>query len=521
VIPFWNLLLQLYAVTTLAALLGLGLRELRRRGWAGISAAAELRIQVLLVIACFVLPFVPSPFQDRLRFEPLRKSMAATSFQEFDRKFPAAALVSPALGAAEKSFPWKMLLVVLALGCFVLPVVELFRLRRLLRTSLLWRRIGRVRLVFSDQLRIPLSAWWAGRAWVVLPQGMQLNPGLLQISVAHEIQHHRQRDTLWLYAFFLLRALTPLHPLRSLWSRAVEESQEEACDTALVDQGRVDRRAYARCLLEMAEISAGEGRRPACAAGLSSFSGRNNLKRRIEHMYEQQKIRRWVAPVLALVMGLTLSLASFASGNWIVDQRVSLSQAERMAEMARKGSDFPIVVNESVLRELNRYLGTAQGRAFLEQGKRNMETHRSVLREAAGRYGIPQEIFAVGMIESGFRNLPARANPIGAAGIWQFIPSTARNYGLRVDDALDERLHVELSTDAAFRYLLSNRLRFQDWLLAAMAYNIGEQALEKAIRRHGTRDPWELLRKGVKTDKDYLPRLMAMVLILRNPDSIR
>jgi membrane-bound lytic murein transglycosylase D len=107
-----------------------------------------------------------------------------------------------------------------------------------------------------------------------------------------------------------------------------------------------------------------------------------------------------------------------------------------------------------------------------------------------------------------------------SAGIWQFIPQTARNYGLRVDAQKDERLDMALLTDAAMRYLQANNLRFKDWQLALMAYNMGENAVQKAMVDLDTRDAWTLIRNGREGDKDYLAKFMAAVLIMRNPDSV-
>ncbi|MBF0363759.1 MAG: transglycosylase SLT domain-containing protein [Oligoflexia bacterium] len=101
-----------------------------------------------------------------------------------------------------------------------------------------------------------------------------------------------------------------------------------------------------------------------------------------------------------------------------------------------------------------------------------------------------------------------------------FIASTAIDYGLRVNEQVDERLNVDLLTDAANRYLLASKLKFMDWQLAVLAYNVGEHKLQEAIREVGSRDAWTLVRAGLKTDKDYYPRFMAAILIMRNPSCL-
>ena len=101
-----------------------------------------------------------------------------------------------------------------------------------------------------------------------------------------------------------------------------------------------------------------------------------------------------------------------------------------------------------------------------------------------------------------------------------FLAQTARNYGLRVDEQVDERLNAELLTGAAVRYLKGGNLRFNDWLLSVLGYNIGDNKVLAGIEATGSRDAWVLARKGYENDKDYLAKLMAAILIMRNPDSV-
>jgi membrane-bound lytic murein transglycosylase D len=150
-----------------------------------------------------------------------------------------------------------------------------------------------------------------------------------------------------------------------------------------------------------------------------------------------------------------------------------------------------------------------------------MKAYEGIIGKYVNKYGLPSELLAIPIIESGYQNnhVPSDIR-IKAAGLWQFIVSTARNYGLKVDDVVDERLDVPLATDAAMRYLQSNYLRFKDWQLATLAYNMGENAVQKGIVATGSRDAWTLIRNGHEGDKDYLPKLMAAILIMKNPDSV-
>lgn len=107
--------------------------------------------------------------------------------------------------------------------------------------------------------------------------------------------------------------------------------------------------------------------------------------------------------------------------------------------------------------------------------------------------GVPAELLAVGWVESRFN--PTALSPKGARGVWQFMPETARRYGLQVGDGRDDRTDLALSTRAAARHLADLYRQFGDWPLALAAYNAGADRIESAMTRAGARDfgrlrPW-------------------------------
>jgi hypothetical protein len=149
-----------------------------------------------------------------------------------------------------------------------------------------------------------------------------------------------------------------------------------------------------------------------------------------------------------------------------------------------------------------------------------MEDYRKGIEAKLAQYGVPEEFLAIPLVESGYQNLKQSENIGWGAGIWMFIESTARNYGLRVDDTMDERLDVDLLTDAAMRYLMANKLRFNDWQLAVLAYNMGEAKLQEAINETGSRDAWDIIGAGYNYDNNYYARIMAAIIIMKNPGVI-
>ncbi len=126
--------------------------------------------------------------------------------------------------------------------------------------------------------------------------------------------------------------------------------------------------------------------------------------------------------------------------------------------------------------------------------------------------GIPDDFKYVALIESGLMNV---VSPAGAAGFWQFLATTAREYGLEVNDFVDERYHVEKATQAACRYFLDGYRRFGNWTLAAAGYNMGNAGVS---RQMGTQmqNCYHDLHLNEETSR-YIFRILAVKHILENP----
>ncbi|MEW6211465.1 MAG: transglycosylase SLT domain-containing protein, partial [Acidobacteriota bacterium] len=135
--------------------------------------------------------------------------------------------------------------------------------------------------------------------------------------------------------------------------------------------------------------------------------------------------------------------------------------------------------------------------------------YREIIEQILGEESLPQGLIAVALIESAFN--PMAHSPKGARGIWQFMPATARRYGLAVEPGDDHRTHPEHSTRAAAKYLRYLYNRFGDWKLALAAYNAGEARIQRIIDSTRIRDFEEMSRRGllpVETRR-YVPAVMA------------
>jgi membrane-bound lytic murein transglycosylase D len=177
--------------------------------------------------------------------------------------------------------------------------------------------------------------------------------------------------------------------------------------------------------------------------------------------------------------------------------------------------DIPIVVNDSVLRILAVYqnqLHDIIGRGLARSGRFTPMIERIFAEE-----GLPKDLAQVAMVESSF--IPRARSPKAACGIWQFIPSTGRDYGLTQNSVIDERNDPEKSTRAAARYLKFLHELFHDWYLAMAAYNAGEGKILRVMAKTGFTDFWQIAASGLIKPQtvNYVPAVIASTLIVRNP----
>lgn len=135
-----------------------------------------------------------------------------------------------------------------------------------------------------------------------------------------------------------------------------------------------------------------------------------------------------------------------------------------------------------------------------------------IFREA----GLPDELAYLALIESNFR--PGALSPSGAVGLWQFVPCTARQYGLQINSWVDERRDPVKSTRAAAAYLKDLHKFFGRWYLAMAAYNAGQAAIERAMQTAGQKDFWGLSNKAQISEetRNFVPKFVAVSLIAGN-----
>jgi membrane-bound lytic murein transglycosylase D len=154
--------------------------------------------------------------------------------------------------------------------------------------------------------------------------------------------------------------------------------------------------------------------------------------------------------------------------------------------------------------------GRPQFSRWLARYERFGPTMASILEDE----NLPSELVCAAMIESGLQ--PKIRSRAGAVGWWQFMRSTARHRGLQVDEWIDERRDIEMSTRAAAKHFALLHRMFQDWALALAAYNSGEYRIQRAIGLSGEADYWTM--RLPRETREYVPKFIAAARIVRNPD---
>lgn len=148
---------------------------------------------------------------------------------------------------------------------------------------------------------------------------------------------------------------------------------------------------------------------------------------------------------------------------------------------------------------------------MLKRANRYFPVIEPILKEC----GMPDDLKYLMVIESNVD--PGIKSPAGAAGLWQFMPATAREYGLEVNDNIDERYHIEKSTRAACQYLKKSYARHSDWMTVAAAYNGGPGGISKKQTEQGVQSALDMLL--VEETSRYMFRLLAAKLVFESPSA--
>lgn len=197
-------------------------------------------------------------------------------------------------------------------------------------------------------------------------------------------------------------------------------------------------------------------------------------------------------------------------------------EAEKEREKVQSAAEemeynIPVVLNDKVLTFIEAF--QTRMRAPFEGGLRRSGLYLGMIKRIFEEEGLPTDLAYMAHQESAFKTSAySRAK---ARGLWQFIAPTARKYGLRRDEWVDERSDPEKSTRAAAAYLKDLYAMFGDWHLAMAAYNAGEGKVMRSMKRTGAADFWTLAqhRRVLRNEtRNYVPAILASIVIDKAPE---
>lgn len=180
---------------------------------------------------------------------------------------------------------------------------------------------------------------------------------------------------------------------------------------------------------------------------------------------------------------------------------------------------LPVKHHPMVRRYVDFFSANPKGREVFTSWLKRSGRYREIIGEALRKHGLPGDLEAVVFVESGF--WPTAKSQAGAVGLWQFMPATARAYGLTVTPTFDERRNPWRASDAAAQHLIDLHERLQSWDLVLAAYNYGYQNIERQLAQVQSNDFWDLATQTEllpEETRKYVPKVQAVAVLLNNLD---
>ncbi|MEO1437266.1 MAG: lytic transglycosylase domain-containing protein, partial [Bacteroidota bacterium] len=192
------------------------------------------------------------------------------------------------------------------------------------------------------------------------------------------------------------------------------------------------------------------------------------------------------------------------------DGKPTFTEEDYKRRIEGLSGDIEFSYNKTVRRHIQNYLRYAPHLTERLIGKTTI--YFPVFEEALEASGLPTDLKYLSVVESKLE--PDVISPVGAGGLWQFMPGTAREKGLTINQLVDERFDAHRSTEAAIAYLKELNELYNDWILAIAAYNCGPGRVNKAIRRANSKNFWKLYPHLPKETRSYVPAFISVAYLM-------
>lgn len=213
-----------------------------------------------------------------------------------------------------------------------------------------------------------------------------------------------------------------------------------------------------------------------------------------------------------VIIGMVALLASFLIYGVVAD-KAKFSPVGYNLKMDFSGEDVPTFIadvqerlDKEMITNMNYHTNTT---LVIKRANKVFPIIEPIL----AKYGVPDDFKYLAVIESSLVNA---VSPAGARGVWQFMPATAKEKGMEVSDEVDERYHLEKSTEAACKYLLVAKEKFGSWTLAAASYNGGMAGISNKMKEQHVNDYYDLLL--TEETSRYVFRILALKEIMKNSE---
>lgn len=470
-----------------------------------------------------ILAMIPSRYHSNFQFEPIIKNASVIFL-----KHPGIINEQiKQINSGQSFFSLNIFLMIIFLagcGLFLAKYINSFLvLNKIRRNSFCQHKINNVSILISPATEIPFCWSLLKNHFIVIPNAFLEKPDDLNWAIRHELQHIRQGDTYWLPFLIFIKSFCFWNPFINLWITWLNELQEFSCDEAIVLRKKTLPTAYAQCLINIASDTLKSGKLPQGALGIHGLST-SILYRRINMLLNYKKVKmKKISIIFAYIISIfaAISTAYAFNGSSSMESLTS-KQIATIIQQSHLDKSFQISATPEVVTEINNIRSSAHARTFMHESLQRMKRYQPIIEESLKKESMPNDLLVVPLIESGYQPLEQSKNPVHAAGIWQFIPTTAEHFGLIVNDKRDDRMDTKLSTKAALNYLRQTHNQFGDWKLAFIAYEIGEENTAQLIKETKSHDAWVLARSPSAPEslKKSIAMFDAAMIIMHNPSLI-